>query len=187
MHLGQRFWFLDEQLLEARRVYAEQPRQADAVLWHLLWTLVEETNHQKMQSDSNGFTALTLQRALQIIEMDLDRPLPIAELAAEVNISYSSLNRLFHQQFGLSANAYLRTRRVERARYLLQNTALQIKAIAGQVGFGDLQFFDKTMRRAIGVSPRKLRDESQWRNEQPQAEETEATGSSAVRASDSRN
>ncbi len=161
--LGKRFWFLEEQILEAQRAYVGQPHRAEAALWHLLWTLVAETDHQHTQS-APGASAAALQRVLQVIEISLDRPLSIAALAADAQTSYSSLNRIFQQHLGLGASAYLRGRRVERARYLLENTDLPIKAVAAQVGIADLQLFNKTMRHATGESPRRVRDNSRWRN-----------------------
>ncbi len=163
MSLGKRFWLLEEQLLEAQRIYVDQPHRAEAALWHLLWTLVAETDHQHTQS-APGTSAAALQRVLQAIEIGLDRPLSIAMLAADAQTSYSSLNRLFQQQLGLGASTYLRARRVERARYLLENTDVPIKAVAAQVGIADLQLFNKTMRHAAGESPRRIRDGSHWRN-----------------------
>jgi len=68
------------------------------------------------------------------------------------------LTRLFHTTYGVTISAYIRQRRAERARHLLLHSTLPIKAIAAQVGIADLHLFNKTIRRVLHDSPRRVRD-----------------------------
>jgi transcriptional regulator GlxA family with amidase domain len=52
---------------------------------------------------------------------------------------------------------YIRRLRTERARHLLVNSTLPVKAVAVQVGLPDLQQFNKVIRRELGRSPREVR------------------------------
>lgn len=94
---------------------------------------------------------------LKLIEDRLDRPIYVEELAAEVQISRRHLLNLFRRFVGATVAEYLQKRRLERALVLLKNSQLTIKAIAGEVGVGDLQLFNKLVRRGTGLSPRAYR------------------------------
>jgi len=98
-----------------------------------------------------------VERARRLIELRLSEPLTVAAIADEVSLSQSQLTRLFRNEVGSSPRQYLLSRRVERARYLLIHTTRPIKAIAREVGIGDLHQFNKTLRRTINIAPRELR------------------------------
>ena len=65
---------------------------------------------------------------------------------------------LFHAETGLTVIAYIRQRRMARARHLLVSSTLSIPAVAASVGISDLQAFNKACRRELGGSPRTVRN-----------------------------
>jgi len=91
------------------------------------------------------------------IERELDSPLTIAALADRVGLSHGHLATLFRRQRGTTIVAWIRRRRLERARHLLLHTTAAVKDVAAQVGMPDLQTFNKAMRAAFGCGPRELR------------------------------
>src|SRR6266508_3472147 len=54
-------------------------------------------------------------------------------------VSHNHLTRLFHAETGLTVIAYIRQRRMARARHLLVSSTLSIPAVAASVGISDLQ------------------------------------------------
>lgn len=140
-----------------------QPARAAALVWSLLWTLVDDDpwpdpRVPAFPARHSGHEALG--RAVQIIETRMAEPLRIAAIAAEVGISHNQLTRLMKEATGLSPLAYLRQRRVAQARYLLTHTSRPIQAIAREVGVPDPQHFNKVMRATTGQSPQALRRSS---------------------------
>lgn len=132
-----------------------QPARVEARLWDLLWRLGElETQHE---SASIPAPRAIIERAKQEIEMRLSTPLRVEEIAARAGFSHNHFTRLFYAAVGSTPSQYIRARRVERAAHLLKNSTLPIKAIAAQCGLGDLQAFNKTIRRELKMSPRQLR------------------------------
>lgn len=91
------------------------------------------------------------------IEMHLGERLSAVDLAQSAGVSYSHLARLFQQAFGVGINEYLRIQRVKQAEHMLRHSTISIKVIAAQVGIPDLHFFNKTIRRHSGRSPRQIR------------------------------
>jgi transcriptional regulator GlxA family with amidase domain len=65
----------------------------------------------------------------------LDRPLTLADLAAHARCSERTLTRRFRDETGVSPKNWLRQMRLERARELLETSALPIEHVAAQAGF----------------------------------------------------
>ena len=91
------------------------------------------------------------------IERQLAKPLDIKRLAATVNLSPSRFSHLFQTETGLPPIRFLRERRMERARVLLERTFLTVKEIMAQVGCSDPSHFTRDFRRYHGMPPREWR------------------------------
>jgi AraC-like DNA-binding protein len=99
-----------------------------------------------------------LLKAVHIIDRRaLSAPFAERELAREVGLSLSQLERLFTRQFGVSPRGYCDKRRHEHAIAALQSSAQTVKEIAFQLGFSSLPHFSGWFRRRHGVSPREFR------------------------------
>lgn len=151
--LADRFGTLYNAFEQAVGYVALQPRRAEVRLWDLLWQLTDYT-----QKSAAPVVHPAVQHALHIIEVRLSDPIIVPALAHEVGLSHNHLTRLFHATYGVTISAYIRQRRAERARHLLLHSTLPIKAIAAQVGIADLHLFNKTIRRVLHDSPRRVRD-----------------------------
>lgn len=154
-NLGDDFGELSHAMEEAVAWFAFTPQRARARLWDLLWRLA--AIHEKSDDTSTRATSAAVQRALQVIEHDLSSPISVAALARRVNLSHNQFTRIFAASVGSTPATYIRSRRAARAAHLLQHSTLPAKAIATQCGLGDLQAFNKTLRRELGKSPRELR------------------------------
>ncbi|GGT85465.1 hypothetical protein GCM10010289_01400 [Streptomyces violascens] len=91
------------------------------------------------------------------IEEHLAEPLPVPVIARAARVSHTHLTRLFRADTGLTVIAYVRRRRLERARHLLQSSTLSIPSIAATVGIADLQAFNKACHRELGAGPHAVR------------------------------
>jgi transcriptional regulator GlxA family with amidase domain len=65
----------------------------------------------------------------------LDQPLDLAALAAHASCSERTLTRRFRAETGSSPKQWLLRMRVQRARELLESTALPVEQVAAQAGF----------------------------------------------------
>jgi AraC family transcriptional regulator len=99
-----------------------------------------------------------LRDVLAYVEEHLGRDVSLAELAAVAGLSVTHFKRLFRESVGASAPQYQIRRRVERARRLLGETELPISRIALESGFSHQSHLALHMRRALGVSPKALRE-----------------------------
>ena len=98
-----------------------------------------------------------VQRTMERMEEELQRPVGMREFAAAVGLSVTQLTRLFRIHTGTTPAAFLKRLRIARARVLVERTSLSIAEIMARVGISDRSHFARAFRNAYGLSPRTLR------------------------------
>ena len=101
---------------------------------------------------------LRLGKAVAIIEGQYGRRLTGKELAASVNASVRSFQRLFMQAFGTSPMEYLLEVRLNHAEQLLVQGRLAIGEIAYCCGFAGASRFAGCFKRKFGLTPQEYRN-----------------------------
>lgn len=110
-----------------------------------------------------------IDRAVVEIGRRMGDGITVPDLARAANLSQSRFAHLFRRQMGLSPGRYLRQRRLERARLLLQSTFLSVKHVMAAVGFNDPSHFSRDFQRAYGASPRAWRTHMRPAPAQPES------------------
>lgn len=98
-----------------------------------------------------------LHRSRDFIHANLEKPLPLEEIAREACLAPHHFLRLFKSVFHVTPHQYLTSQRLERARYLLQKTDMQVTEICMSVGFESLGSFSWLFRKHFGYPPSSLR------------------------------
>lgn len=80
-----------------------------------------------------------------------------AGLAEMLFLNEEYFCRLFKNATGQSVMNYINSLRVEKATVLLENTSETITAVAARVGFNDPNYFTRTFKRFMNVSPGEYR------------------------------
>ncbi|MCO1656431.1 AraC family transcriptional regulator [Pseudonocardia humida] len=110
-----------------------------------------------MLSPSPPPSARVVARVLELLESAWDAPLSIADLAEFAGVSQRSLHAAFHRQLGVSPMAYVRRRRLQRAREELLSAAptgtTTVTYVALRNGFAHGGRFAAAYRRTFGESP----------------------------------
>jgi len=83
--------------------------------------------------------------------------LSVAQLARMAGLSRKTFNARFREILGTSPGDYQIRVRIERARYLLAETALSVKQIAYRLGYPDPYAFSKQFKRFAGCPPTRFR------------------------------
>ncbi|MDQ1020023.1 AraC family transcriptional regulator [Streptomyces afghaniensis] len=142
-------------LLQAVAAWPSTPVRAAAEVWAALWRVAHLTPPAPPGPGNVPHPAVTA--AISYIESRLAGPLTVPGVARAAGISHNHLTRLFRTATGDTVVAYIRRRRLARARHLLRESTLSIPAIAATVGIPDLQAFNKACHRELGASPRAVR------------------------------
>jgi transcriptional regulator GlxA family with amidase domain len=102
-------------------------------------------------------TDTVVHKAMLLLEQQLHSPAPIDVLCEPLGIGRRQLERRFRRDVGLSPAEYRQRLRLERARWLLQNTDLEVTEVSLECGFQDSTNFARVVRKALGMSPREVR------------------------------
>ncbi|GAB2721098.1 GlxA family transcriptional regulator [Halomonas garicola] len=95
--------------------------------------------------------------AVNLMENHLETPLALTEVARRSGVSLRQLQRLFRDTLGVSPQRRYLALRLERARYLLEETDLDILAVGLACGFGSSSSLSRAFRDRYGISPRQAR------------------------------
>ncbi|GAB5467753.1 MAG: AraC family transcriptional regulator [Rhodospirillales bacterium] len=112
------------------------------------------------QVDRSGLTPLQRRRIVDDIEARLGETIDLESLAACVGLGVTSFARRFAKTFGCPPYAYVISRRVERARRLLAESDMALKAVAANCGFADQAHMTRVVKRGLGVTPSQYRQQS---------------------------
>ena len=95
--------------------------------------------------------------AVRIMEMYIDQPLRVTQVAAMVGATQAQLTRAFRWDLQASPAAFWRDMRLEQARHLLLETSRSVTAIAYETGFCDAAHFTKAFARTFRMTPYNYR------------------------------
>jgi len=99
-----------------------------------------------------------LAKALRHLGQRFEEAFALTELAAVGGVTPQRMSALFRSVIGVSFKKLLRQIRILAAcERLAHEPTLSITQLAFDVGFGDLSYFERSFRSAIGQSPRQFR------------------------------
>lgn len=113
-------------------------------------------HHFSQQTPPHGYTEL-LQRLFPLIHEQLSSKLTIASLAAELNVSPSTLTKRFHRELGKTLGEYIDSMLFQRAQNLLIATEMSIGEISDLLEFCDQFYFSRFFKQHQGETPTAYR------------------------------
>ena len=94
---------------------------------------------------------------MEWVDAHIHEALTLPLLASKAHVSTRTLSRRFEAETGRGAMQWIRERRVERARALLEDTDLSVTDVAFATGFGSLGAFRSQFARTTGTTPLSYR------------------------------
>lgn len=86
-----------------------------------------------------------------------DRPLRLRQMSEIARLSPSHLSAEFRKHYGESPVRYHLQRRLNHARFLIEERGLRVSEAADAVGFPDVFSFSRMFRRVVGMPPSAFR------------------------------
>lgn len=112
------------------------------------------TGESKSKGGLAGWQARKIE---QFIDIEIGNNVSVAHLSQLLDISPSHFARSFKITFKESPHAFIRRRRVTRAKHLLGFTALPLQDVALSCGFSDQSHLCHSFKKLVGLTP------SNWR------------------------
>jgi AraC-like DNA-binding protein len=100
---------------------------------------------------------LAVKSAINRIKSNLDRHIPIKDLAREAGLSERRFRQVFEKTAGMRPKKYEGALRIHLAEELLLNTPCTICEIAERLGYSSLFHFSKAFANAYGLPPSTFR------------------------------
>lgn len=94
-----------------------------------------------------------LHKARKILDENIAVPPTLEGLARLICLNEYKLKTGFKELFGLPVHAYLINKRLETARFLMEDKKLRITDVALLVGYNDLSYFAEKFRKKYGINP----------------------------------
>ena len=105
----------------------------------------------------SGVTGRKVQNVRRIINSNLEKEISIEELAQQVNLNRTTLQKVFREMYGLTISEYRIKSRLQLAKNLLASTSLTITEIAGYCGYANASKFSEVFKKNEGVLPKNWR------------------------------
>src|SRR5277367_2344185 len=106
---------------------------------------------------ANGFSMSLTNKALFVIERNLNRDLSLAEIAQNCSVSRFTLAHAFGEATGRSVMDYVRARRLTEAAYAHAAGASDILDVALDSGYASHEAFTRAFRAQFGTTPDEVR------------------------------
>ncbi|MBU5671323.1 AraC family transcriptional regulator [Paenibacillus brevis] len=97
------------------------------------------------------------ERIVRYLEQHYCEEIVFENMAKEIGISYSYMRRIVYELTGKSLIDYINQLRIEKAKQLLLETSLTIAQIASEVGYYNVQSFNRFFRKYEGMAPSSYR------------------------------
>lgn len=110
-------------------------------------------------ADQEKTLPLWLRTALFLLNEDISSERPLGQIAAELDLPYSTFRKHFERETGLAPAHYRFARRMETACSMLLHTKMRIREIAESLNFSDAFYFSNRFRAYTGLRPSQYRRE----------------------------
>ena len=142
-----------EQGVPAGRLFGEQIGNSLAILLAEQYAVVSPA----MFASRGRLSKSRLNKVYEYVEANLNRDIPLSDLAVAAAMSPYYFARLFKQTTGTTPHRYVIQRRIERAKELLRNPKISVFEVGIRVGYLDSKHFRDLFRREVRATPTEYR------------------------------
>lgn len=136
--------------------------QTEALILNLLSLFLDELFEQHKRSKApiriaDSSTSHLYRQSKQLLDKHIEAPLSLSEIAEQLNVSVSTLQRRFKEASGMTVAEYTRLQRLNRAKQDLIQGGLSIGEVAYSAGYKHVANFVSAFKREYSVSPAAYR------------------------------
>ena len=137
------------------------PAKNSALIKSMIFSLTEYlgTINQKKISIAKSKKDISVKKASEIINNNLNEIFSMAQLCAMTGVSERTLRNGFNERYNVSPKAYIKSIKLNKVRQEIysNNTNLRISEIAGKYNFWHMGQFAKDFKNQFGILPSKVR------------------------------
>lgn len=99
-----------------------------------------------------------IDKAKTYIGSHYNRDISLDDISREVDISPYYFSKIFKEETGENFIEYVTNIRISKAKELLSGSEMSIKEICAQVGYSDPNYFSRTFKKNVGVTPTEYKE-----------------------------
>ncbi len=123
---------------------------------HILGLMFMTSHINRIQPDDALLKKIDKAKSIMYEAIETDMAMP--EVAAQLNMSYTTFRHAFKRYTGLSPAQYFMNLKLHRAKEILRSTNASIKEIAYILHFDSPEYFATVFRKRIGMTPSDFRN-----------------------------
>lgn len=112
----------------------------------------EVANNMEMQSGG------IINQAKAYIQANFQKEISLDDVSRAVDISPYYFSKIFKEETGENFIEFLTSIRMEKAKELLSGSGLSMKEICAQVGYADPNYFSRTFKKNVGLTPTEYKE-----------------------------
>jgi AraC-like DNA-binding protein len=126
---------------------------ADLTLKELLVRIMQSQNLNAFAAGDSHSNHNPLAYVIDYIKSNLNEKININGLSDKACMSKATFYRLFKRELGISPNDFILAEKISKAKQLLSNPAAKVAAVSYELGFSDANYFIRTFKKLVGVTP----------------------------------
>lgn len=146
--------YLFNELIKEKRTKAEDQKVVTLSLFMVLATQLIRSHREILEQQNQPLWEQSFNNSLKYLEENIQEKIGIAELSKFAGLSYRRYTEIFRDRTGMTANEYIRKKRVALAQQLLLETGNILHASL-DAGFGDLAHFYRVFKQISGITPKQ--------------------------------
>lgn len=96
-------------------------------------------------------------KIMKYIDEHITEPLSLCNIASHFNLSKEYVSYIFRRESGLQLVYYINKQKSLLAKKLIQSETMSLSDIAEYLGFENYDYFSKTFKKHIGISPSRIK------------------------------
>jgi len=159
-------YYVDADVEETEKLFAKQEQFKDtnsvsecflkkAFVLELIAKYISIANCEKILVEKTKDEMLN--KALAYIEENLGEEITVERLAEVCHLHPTHFIRIFKKRMGVTPARFIKTKRLEYAKKLIEETEISLSQVAEKIGCSGLANFSKMYKSYFGVSPKNYR------------------------------
>ena len=95
------------------------------------------------------------------VDMHYTEQISTGDVAQYFHMDQNYISRVFKKKFNKNIKDYITEKKMEKAKWLLENTDLKIYEVSDASGYTDYFYFTRVFRKLTGITPTEWRENQQ--------------------------
>lgn len=127
------------------------------IIGHITLIIAELANIGLIFEDEILDSQSRIAQAIDYINSNYSNKIYVSDLSSLVNMSVNNFIRIFKKTTSKTPTQYINNFRIRKAIQMLTTTDFTIEKISEETGFNSVQYFTKTFKNTLGLSPTDYR------------------------------